>query len=132
MELSHTPPAEAETVKLHVSLELKVCNNGKKVIISKTPTIAPAPNPSLIKALKTAYEIKQQYMATDAEQLSVIAKDMKMDKRHVWRTLKLAFLTPDIQLAILSGMQPRTLILKDFLYQAIPTSWEDQRTALGF
>jgi len=66
-------------------------------------------------------------MGTDQKQLSKIAKDMNMDKRHVWRTLRLAFLSPDIQLSILSGTQPRGLLLKDLLYQIVPTSWEDQR-----
>ena len=48
------------------------------------------------------------------------------------RTLKLAFLAPDIQLAILSGTQPRGLLLKDLIYQAIPTAWPEQRKLFGF
>ena len=46
--------------------------------------------------------------------------------------LLLAFLAPDIQLAILSGTQPRGLLLKDLIYQAIPTAWPEQRKLLGF
>jgi len=71
-------------------------------------------------------------MGTDQKQLSEIAKSMNVDKRHVWRTLRLAFLAPDIQLSILSGMQPRGLLLKDLLYQAVPTCWVEQRQVFGF
>ena len=129
LELSNTPAMETAT--LHVRMELKVCNNGKKVIIGNKPVMTPAPNTSLINALKTAHEIKQQYMGPNAKRLSDIAEAMKLDKRHVWRTLRLAFLAPDIQLAILSGMQPCGLLVKDLLYQAVPTSWVDQRAIFG-
>jgi len=121
-----------ETAKLHVNLELKVCNNGKKVIIGNKPAITPLPNTSLINALKTAHQIRKQYLGTDKKKLSEIAKDMNIDKRHVWRTLRLAFLAPDIQLSILSGTQPRGLLLKDLLYQVVPTNWVDQRQVFGF
>lgn len=125
-----TPPTE--TVKLHVSLELKVYNNGKKVIISSAPAISPAPNPSLIKALKTAHEIKQQYMGQQSRSLSDIAKSMSINKRQIWISLKLAFLAPDIQLAILSGTQPKSLCLQDIMNTKMPTDWSTQREALGF
>ena len=115
-----------------VSLELKVCNNGKKIIISNKPSQSAEPNPALISALKSAHEIKAQYMNTDGRSLSKIAADLNMDARHIWRTLKLAFLAPDIQLAILSGTQPKGLLLKDLIYQAIPTNWDEQRTVFGF
>jgi len=120
-----------ETANLNIRLELKVCNNGKKVIIGNKPAITPVPNISLISALKTAHQIKHKYMGTDQKQLSEIAKDMNMDKRHVWRTLRMAFLAPDIQFSILSGTQPRGLLLKDLLYQVVPTSWVDQRQLFG-
>lgn len=115
-----------------VELKLTVCNNGKKVIISNKPTQTAEPNPASISALKSAHEIKTQYMNTERRSLSKIAADLNMDARHIWRTLKLAYLAPDIQLAILSGTQPKDLLLKDIIYPAIPTAWDKQGTMLGF
>lgn len=120
------------TTTVYVEMELKVCNNGKKVIIGNKPARAPEHNATLITALKSAHEIKILYIGRDAKSLSKIASERNMDPRHVWRTLKLAFLAPDIQLAILNGTQPRGLVLKDLIYQAIPTSWNEQRAQLGF
>ena len=71
LKLSNAPAEETAT--LHVSMQLKVGNNGKKIIIGNEPAMTPAPNTSLIHALKTAHEIKQQYMGTDATRLSEIA-----------------------------------------------------------
>ena len=120
------------TTTISVQMELKVCNNGKKVIIGNKTTWTSEPNIALITALKSAHQIKALYMSQDAKSLSKIASDRNMDPRHVWRTLKLAFLAPDIQLAILSGTHPRGLVLKDLIYQAIPISWNEQRVQLGF
>ena len=117
---------------INVKLELKVCNNGKKVIISNKPQKTADPNPALIAALNSAHEIKKKYMASETPSLSKIGSDIQMDARQVWRTLRLAYLAPDIQLAILSGMQPKGLLLKDLVYQSIPTSWQEQRSLFGF
>jgi len=109
------------------ALKLKICNNGKKVIIGNS-----SPNPALITAMQSAHQVKGLFMACDAEPLSKISKGLNMDVRLAWRTLKLAYLAPDIQLAIFSGTQPKGLLLKDLTQQTIPTAWDEQRVLLGF
>ena len=49
----------ASQATIDVKLELKVCNNGKKVIISNKPQKTAEPNPALIAALNSAHEIKK-------------------------------------------------------------------------
>jgi len=83
-------------------------------------------------ALKTAHMVKQRFMGVDAQSFATIAADLNMDVRQAWRTFKLAFLASDIQLAILSGTQPRGLLLKDLIYQNLPTAWPEQRRLLDF
>ena len=48
------------------------------------------------------------------------------------RLIRLAFLAPDIQQAILAGRQPRTLNLAQMMDQELPIAWSRQREALGF
>ena len=48
------------------------------------------------------------------------------------RKARLAFLAPDIQVAILEGRQPPELTLQGVLDTPLPPLWEDQRRALGF
>ena len=46
--------------------------------------------------------------------------------------MRLAFLAPDITLAILDGRQPPDLTAQKLLRGIeLPHTWEDQRTALG-
>lgn len=71
-------------------------------------------------------------MGDNAQAFAITASELDLDVRQAWRTLKLAFLAPDIQLAILSGTQPRGLLLKDLIYQSLPADWTEQRRLLGF
>jgi site-specific DNA recombinase len=48
------------------------------------------------------------------------------------RLLRLAFLAPDIQQAILAGLQPRSLNLEQLIHSDLPSAWPAQRRALGF
>ena len=48
------------------------------------------------------------------------------------RLLRLAFLAPDIQQAILAGRQPRGLNLEQLIHQDLPIAWSQQREMLGF
>jgi site-specific DNA recombinase len=48
------------------------------------------------------------------------------------RLLRLNYLAPDIQTAILDGAQPVDLTLQKLLYSALPLDWTLQRRILGF
>ena len=48
------------------------------------------------------------------------------------RLLRLAFLAPDIQQAILAGRQPRSLNLEQMIHSDLPLAWPRQREILGF
>lgn len=52
------------------------------------------------------------------------------DRKYVRSTLKLAFLAPDIQRAILTGRQPKTLTLTTLSETELPMLWAEQRTLL--
>ena len=46
------------------------------------------------------------------------------------RLLRLAFLAPDIQQAILAGGQPRSLNLEQLIHSDLPLAWSRQREML--
>lgn len=52
-------------------------------------------------------------------------------RSHVRRVLKLAFLAPDIQRAILAGHQPKSLTLAALADIDLPLLWQNQRTLLS-
>ena len=130
--LEIAPATTKSEATITTELKLKVCNNGKKVIIGNKPSITAQPNASMINSLKLAHEIKAQYLGQASQSLTDVAKIMNMNKRQVWRNLKIAFLAPDMQLAILSGTQPKGLCLQDMLDAHISIDWSQQRKTLGF
>jgi hypothetical protein len=51
---------------------------------------------------------------------------------YLRRIVRLAFLAPDIQRAILEGRQPPGLTAQQLAQRGLPLAWADQREALGF
>jgi DNA invertase Pin-like site-specific DNA recombinase len=118
------------TKVLPVDARLKTCNNGKKIIIGNTATES-VQNPALIETIRLAHQIKQRHLGQPKQSIADIADALSLDKRHIWRVLRLAFLAPDIQLSILNGTQPRDLLQKDLLYPSLPFSWDEQHKQFG-
>ncbi len=123
--------SDGSQTTLTVDARLKVCNNGKKIIVGNKTKPA-NPNPTLIRTLRLAHKLKAMHLADEPQSISQIAATQNLYKRHVWRILRLAFLAPDIQIAIVNGRQPRDLLQKDLIYPALPHCWKKQRILLGF
>ena len=85
----------------------------------------PKPDPVLIAALRRAHS-----MLTVQKGMPVI--ETSPHSHHERSILKLAFLAPDIQRAILEGAQPHHLNLETIKKIDIPLTWSAQRRLLGF
>ena len=81
---------------------------------------------TLITALRKAHAMVER----DQRGQPVIAASPKSPYER--RLLRLAFLAPDIQQAILAGKQPRGLNLEQMIHQDLPIAWAQQRKLLGF
>jgi site-specific DNA recombinase len=88
---------------------------------------SPAPDPALIKAIARAHRWKDMLVAGEVASVEALAARVKQERRHVGRTLSLAFLAPDLTRAILRGGQPAGLRLTHLLDADIPLSWREQR-----
>ena len=81
---------------------------------------------TLITALRKAHAMVER----DQRGQPVIAASPKSPYER--RLLRLAFLAPDIQQAILAGKQPRGLNLEQMIHQDLPIGWAQQRELLRF
>ena len=81
---------------------------------------------TLIAALRKAHAMLEQDQR--GQPLVVTSPTSLYDRRR----LRLAFLAPDIQQAILAGRQPRSLNLEQMIHQDLPIAWSKQREMLGF
>ena len=89
-------------------------------------------NANLIKALAQAHEWREWIETGEVVTLEDLAARTHHDRKHVRQILKLAFLAPDIQRAILAGQQPNSFTLAAIAEVDLPLLWADQRSLLGF
>jgi DNA invertase Pin-like site-specific DNA recombinase len=86
---------------------------------------------SLLSALARANRWRRMLEVGEVNTIDQIARLDGMERRHVQKTLRLAFLAPDLQQMIVSGRQPPTVQLTALLETDLPLLWADQRAALG-
>ncbi|MEQ9039414.1 MAG: hypothetical protein RIE24_13780 [Silicimonas sp.] len=117
-------PAERTLCRIVLPLRFAI-RGGRTEVIGGAPGQANR-DPVLIRALREAH--------------SMVGKDRSGDPvletspvtPHRRKLVRLAFIAPDIQRAILSGKQPHDLSLARILECDLPLAWGDQRQVLGF
>lgn len=115
-----------------LQIQLKRCGHGKKLIVrSESLTDQTSVDTSLVKLIARSHMWLDQ-MKTGSSYKEIAEKE-KVDERLVSRTIRCAFLAPDITSAILKGQEPTELSSQRLLrLQKLPASWDAQRKALGF
>ena len=95
---------------------------------SGQPTAVPAePNSALVAALRSAHRKLEALNVSPLCSLGQLSHAAAPDTAYDRRVSQLAFLAPELQLAILEGRQPPALTLKTFVEQTIPLRWDEQR-----
>lgn len=88
-------------------------------------------DPTLIRGLQRAHQLAKLmgWRAGDGSLDGVLMK--QPDSAYERKLVRLAFLAPDIQRAVLTGRQAPALTLARLLHKPIPTDWNDQRRAFN-
>ena len=88
-------------------------------------------DPALIKALVLAHRWRRLIEDGSVKSVEDIGAIADLDRNSVRYLLRLAFLAPDLQRAILDGRQPTTLTVRQILQDGLPVLWTDQRRILS-
>ncbi|WP_170610886.1 recombinase family protein [Ruegeria arenilitoris] len=99
---------------------------GKVVIGEREPT----PDRTLLRALSQAHVWAAELRS--GKPLSKIATATGHAESYVRNRSQLAFLSPEIQSAILEGRQPTNLTLERIIRKPIPLDWDAQARLYGF
>ena len=91
-----------------------------------------APNPALIRGLRGAHRILAELSASPLSVPEQLAHADAPKDFYKKKLAPLAFLSPEIQQAILQGRQPAGLTLQKILESGVPLSWSEQRRKYGF
>lgn len=121
--------ADATIVRIINPVRLKV-RGGRMLIIGADGKAADTElraDPVLIRALRAAHALLARIGEAPVarpEQAQLGAAPANPYERNL---IKLAFLAPDLQAAILEGRQPPTLTLQALIAADLPPAWPDQR-----
>ncbi|MDC8755192.1 recombinase family protein [Erythrobacter sp. sf7] len=113
------------TDSITVSLPILFAPRGSRTLVLAANSRPRQPDPVLISALRKAHA-----MLRTKRGLPMI--DSAPRSPYDRAILRLAFLAPDIQRAILEGRQPTHLNLEWFKGIDVPLAWSKQREMLGF
>ncbi len=122
-ETAEPDPADPAQMRLTLPARLRI-RAGKSEILAGAPD-APTPDPVLIRALRSAHAMLE--LAADGAP-SLAAAPASPYRR---RLIRLAFLAPDLQAAILDGRQPSEMTLAALMEAELPLSWSEQRRRFG-
>ena len=100
--------------------------------ITARPAVTPQPDDSLVRILRMATEYREYLFANRSKSIVELAHDKGMGATMFARLLRVNYLAPDIQAAIMDGTQPKTLHRWQILHSAMPLDWEQQRQLFGF
>ena len=109
------------TVLLPVTLPRR---GGRRLVLPAQERQA-QPDPVLIAALRKAHAMLARERGMPVIEAAPVSPYDRM-------VLRLAFLAPDIQRAIIEGRQPQHLNLEYFKSVDLPLAWSKQRERLGF
>lgn len=88
-------------------------------------------DPRLIRALVHAHTLRAKIETGENSKIEELASRDGTNRNDARSLLRLSFLAPDIQQAILDGRQPIGLSFKSITQLDLPASWSQQRRLLG-
>ncbi len=122
----------AEPLQIVMPIELRRRGVEAKLVIRAEGLASPVPDQALISLLAEARRWVEDLAQGRARSVREIARRDGRDVGEVSRTLPLAFLAPDIVIAVLEGRQPVELTPRHLKRGVLAGSWKEQRQALGF
>lgn len=90
------------------------------------------PDRKLVLLLQRAARAREEVLRRRGEPIEVIALSFKLGPSKFSRLLRLNYLAPDIQTAIMDGTQPPSLTAHRLIYAPLPLDWGQQRQLLAF
>lgn len=127
--------AENGNLRIHVPMKLKR-KAGRKLVLAPEALDGAVPDAtgpvqnSMVDAIAKAYEWAAMLESGEVENVSVLARQVKLCRPYVMRILSLVNLAPDIVEAIVYGKEPDGLSLAR-IFEGFPDDWEEQRKVFG-
>ncbi len=116
------------------SMPIKLSRRGveQKIVLASTSRAQPARDEVLIRGVARAHAWFDELRSGRSSGITVIAARERLPESYVQLMMPLAFLAPDIVIAILDGRQPADLTLSRLMKKTtLARDWAAQRRQLG-
>ena len=127
---------EFDGAVLHLTAPVRMKFRGGRTWLAladgRTISQGPKIDPTLVAALKRGHATLLALGASPQARPGDLIGARGPENHYLGKLCRLAMLAPDIQRAILAGLQPRGVTLRLLMDLEIPLCWADQRAALGF
>jgi site-specific DNA recombinase len=128
-----TPRQGADRVHVVHAPAFLICGHPRFALpISPCTRTDGAPKPWLVSLLAQAADLRQFTLAHRSKSIAELAREKRMGPSTFARMLRVNYLAPDIQAAIVDGTEPDHLTAWHLLKGPMPLDWEQQRRLLGF
>jgi site-specific DNA recombinase len=127
-------PASAGKVNLTIDVR-PVFRGGRTWLVNPQGATAdgqPRKDKRLISGLRQAHAMLVEHNASPLSKPAELHKATGFEDTYARKAAQLAFLAPDIQVAILEGRQPAGLTFTSIFERGVPLAWDDQRAQFGF
>lgn len=125
--------ANGDRVHVVASQADAVCGKRTYLLpIEACPRGVGVPKPWLIDVLRRGAELRSFILANRDKSISELAKAKSLGPSQLSRYIRVNYLAPDIQAAIMDGTQPESLTAWSLLNGPLPLDWGQQRQLLGF
>jgi site-specific DNA recombinase len=127
------PARAADRVHVVHSPAFLVCGHPRFALpLDRCKATDATPKPWLVDLVLKADEMRRYALNNRDKTVSELASEKRIGPSTFARLLRVNYLAPDIQAAIIDGTQPERLTVWDILKGPLPLDWEQQRQLLGF
>ena len=125
VEGEHVEPDQVDSSRMRLVLPVRVRFHGGRMTIATGARPTGTPDATLVRALRAAHAM----IARDEGGRPVL--DAAPETPYRRRLVRLAFLAPELQQAVLAGRQPPELTLARLMDASLPLLWSEQASSLG-
>ena len=105
------------------------------MVLGADPAATPTADPAMMRLILRARAMWEKVQRGEVAGLGDLAIQEGVSGSYASRLIRLAFLAPDVLIAIMNGRQPAELSSAGLLQECrrgLPLDWQQQREALGF
>jgi DNA invertase Pin-like site-specific DNA recombinase len=127
---------ERDTSRITITIPIMLKRRGGSVRIldafGRSASGPKAPDPNLTRAVARAHGWRSRLVSGQVSTIAEIAHEENFSEAFVRVRLRLAYLSPEITSAILTGLQPEGLNVEQIIDADFPLEWRAQRRAFEF